>query len=111
MNTVTLESFKDLKKWRPWTKQEDRRLRQLYQQNEPDKKIADLLGRTELSVGMRRSKIGVTKFRRKAKRKLGGGASILKTPKLPKDEFEALKQTQSILKALGYRLVIAKITE
>lgn len=91
------------KKWKGWTRQDNNKVRELYLAKKSDEEIAQELGRSTLSIQQKRSKLGVTKFRRKAKKAVkqrGGAVSPLK----PTD----LAVAQSVLKQLGYQITITK---
>lgn len=87
-----------------YTTGEKMTIRKLFNEGKTDKEIGEAIGRKPKSLQMQRSKMGVTKFKRKAAHK----QSRIQAKPL---NLEDLRAALPVLKALGYELTITKIGE
>lgn len=115
MQPQKLTSFDQLKKLtgnlgaKRWTRSEDDELKKLWALGEDDETIARKINRSKHGVQMRRSKLKIV-GKRKGGKTLATRRPAKPTPDIIND-VEGLRTTQAVLKSLGYKLAIVKLTD
>lgn len=109
MEQAKIENFQELRKAlkrTKWTRADDDELKKHFALKRDDKRIGREIGRTYNAVQARRSKLALVAYRKKIR-----SISIRKPAPIEKSplDFEALKTTQAVLIALGYKLTIVKL--